>query len=351
MKPSSISSSKHMMQKQRPAKLDRAVSEPPEKLNGLVVNGMEVRRLAVPESFKLCTLADFSTLPAGPFLHHNALAKVYVSRTLKHQYVVKQIVKRNSESVESLLHEAAVLTYLSTKLKHQNFVVDFYGIDMGVTRNVLPALVFEKMECSFQDWLKRSLSSNLEKRRNQLLPVLGSFTIQLTSALRWLHDEAAVVHGDIKPSNILIRSRLHVSEVGTSTTLALCFADFASACIIDQPKPAHTGLTYAYMAPEKLRKPQDTPTLAGDVWALGITMLEMVVGRDPYRDINPRMRKLAAIGHGEPIAYVRDEIEEVGGLKYAKDVLGPALEKDPMKRVTAREWPAIAYHHFLPSQD
>jgi serine/threonine protein kinase len=278
-------------------------------------------------------------LSRGPF------ASVYVSKTPKRQYVVKQITKKNAEMLESLLHEAAMLTHISNVPKHQQYVVGFHGLDLGVSRNIMPALVFEKMECSLHDWTKHHLSASGSRRTSQLHAILGLVSVKLVAALSWLHDHAKVVHGDIKPSNILIRS----SESGSSLDFTLCFADFASAVIMNELYKAQSGLTYAYMSPETLKHPHDPPTTAGDVWALAVSLLEVVAGRTPYSDVSPRMRKLAVIGYGEPVANVEDEVINAGCMEFAKRVLSPALIKDPARRTSATEWSSTTCLYYEPA--
>jgi serine/threonine protein kinase len=301
------------------------------------------------QPFKICNLSDYSVLSTGPLLSHSPLASVYVSNTVSNQYVVKQVTTRNAEKIKSLLHEASILTHLSNFSGYQAVVVEFHGIDMGVDRNILPALVFEKMDCSLNDWAKQNLSqSSTSRRTSQLKAVLGSVSLQLIGALSWLHEQGAVVHGDIKPANILVRC---ASDKGSSKKFSLCFADFASACMVHEPKLAHTGLTFAYMAPEKFRNAHDPPTTGGDVWALAVTLLEIVAGRVPYSDMTPRVRKLAAIGNGEPAANVEDEVRKVDCADFVVRVLGPALRKEPHDRIDAVDWSALAYAFFYARED
>ncbi|RJE16794.1 hypothetical protein PHISCL_10869 [Aspergillus sclerotialis] len=67
-------------------------------------------------------------------------------------------------------------------------------------------------------------------------PVLGSdakwfhLARQLISALVWLHNDAQVVHGDIKPGNILLT---RVQGSGIDISFQPIFADFSSAQRLD----------------------------------------------------------------------------------------------------------------------
>ena len=94
---------------------------------------------------------------------------------------------------------------------------------------------------------------------------------QATEALAVLHG-AGWVHGDIKPEN------LHVTADGHATLL-----DLGMACRMSTPaQPSQHGGSLAYMAPERLVL-RSQVTHQSDIYSLGITLYEMLVGRHPHR--------------------------------------------------------------------
>ena len=74
-----------------------------------------------------------------------------------------------------------------------------------------------------------------------------------------------VVHGDIKPSNLMVRT--------TGTTKII---DYGSACKISS-SPAQRAFTPAYAAPETLERFECTPQ--SDLASLGYVLVEMLSGQ------------------------------------------------------------------------
>jgi TolB-like protein len=98
-------------------------------------------------------------------------------------------------------------------------------------------------------------------------------TRQIADALTAAH-RAGVVHRDVKPSNILLDTH------GTQAIAKLL--DFGIARLIDAGAGA-TGLvgTPGYMAPEQADASRTVDGRA-DLYALGLTLFEMLTGRPPF---------------------------------------------------------------------
>ncbi|KAF8132205.1 hypothetical protein K438DRAFT_1998613 [Mycena galopus ATCC 62051] len=96
----------------------------------------------------------------------------------------------------------------------------------------------------------------------------------LLSGVEFLHKRG-VVHNDIKPANILL---------STKNIPVLVDFGFAEKYDIKSSTAFHSNLSYGtpeYLSPERARGlPHDTRK--SDVWSLGITFFEILIGRTPF---------------------------------------------------------------------
>ncbi len=105
---------------------------------------------------------------------------------------------------------------------------------------------------------------------------------RLAGALAHSHARG-VLHGDLKPGNVLIRND------GEPALL-----DFNLSQSLDRKTAQHVGGTLPYMAPESYRALMGqsvSPQSATDIYGLGVMLFEFVTGRLPY----PAPRSIAPI--------------------------------------------------------
>ncbi|KAL6861695.1 hypothetical protein ACP4OV_017395 [Aristida adscensionis] len=120
-----------------------------------------------------------------------------------------------------------------------------------------------------------SLDRHLHSRDTLLTwPERFQIILGLGSALRYLHQEweQCVVHGDIKPSNIMLDEALGAK-----------LGDFGLARLVDHGATSHTTKavlgTAGYIDPEFINTRH--PSAEADVYSFGVLLLEVVSGRAP----------------------------------------------------------------------
>ena len=135
--------------------------------------------------------------------------------------------------------------------------------------------------------------------------------VQVGGALDAAH-ERGLVHGDVKPSNVLIDGRGHayLADFGLTKRLG------------DERSPAGDAPlmgTIDYVAPEQIRG--DEVDGRADVYSLGCLLYECLTGRQPFKRGND-----AAVLY----AHLEDEPPSTGGV--ADPVIAKALAKTPDDR-------------------
>lgn len=161
------------------------------------------------------------------------------------------------------------------------------------------------------------------------------------AALAALHREE-IVHGDIKPSNIMLKRTGNAKIV-----------DLGSAFELEQ-KPARRTCTPAYAAPEILEGGESTPR--SDLASLGYVLIEMLSGAPTFsgltnfRDLLEAKRFLAQrLPHILPEEVVRNDLL----MSFCRGLVAP----DPMRRFPSAEAAdfvkegAAAFHRQLIKSD
>ncbi|GAA2894185.1 serine/threonine-protein kinase [Nonomuraea rubra] len=145
---------------------------------------------------------------------------------------------------------------------HPNVVTVF---DTGVTRSGKPYIAMDFFE-------NGSLRDKIRKEGPLPLPDVLRAGVKLAGALAAVH-EAGVLHGDIKPQNILI------SRYGE-----LAIADFGVARVVDSAEVSLTSQAFTplHAAPEVLTgQPHSAST---DLYSLGSTLYHLLAGQPAFHN-------------------------------------------------------------------
>lgn len=109
--------------------------------------------------------------------------------------------------------------------------------------------------------------------------ILGKITSAVLKGLNYLRDKHAIMHRDVKPSNILVNS---------SGEIKIC--DFGvSGQLIDSMANSFVG-TRSYMSPERLQGTHYS--VQSDIWSLGLSLVEMAIGMYPIPPPDAKMLEI-----------------------------------------------------------
>ncbi|MFI7286905.1 serine/threonine-protein kinase [Streptomyces anulatus] len=230
-------------------------------------------------------------------------------RRLRRFVAVKGLLDRNAMTAATqtaALQRARREAEAIAKIEHQNVVT-----------------VHDQVETDNQVWIvmklleARSLGDLLSGDGILAVPRAANIGLQVLHGLRAVHA-ASVVHRDVKPGNVLVRDDGLVILV-----------DFGIATFEGADRVTRSGSvigTPPYLAPELFTPASPGPTPASDLWALGITLYEMVEGRVPFA--------------GQEVWEVQENIRQSPdpALRYAgplAPVIQGLLITDPRERLDA----------------
>lgn len=174
--------------------------------------------------------------------------------------------KFNIDMAKKLIHlevKPAIRTQILRELTvlhecNSPYIVGFYG---AFTSDGEINICMQYMDGGSLDLVLRKVNRIPER-------ILGKITEAVLKGLSYLRESHQIMHRDVKPSNILINSKGEIK---------LC--DFGvSGQLIDSMANTFIG-TRSYMSPERLEG--NRYTVQSDIWSLGLSLVEMAIGRYP----------------------------------------------------------------------
>jgi eukaryotic-like serine/threonine-protein kinase len=206
------------------------------------------------------------------------MATVYRARDkrLGREVAVKIIhrhLRENKEVGQRFASEARAVA----KVKHPG-VVEVYDVsdDESDERYLVVELVRGK-----------TLRQLLTDEQNLPPEIAAAIGIELGQALDHAHG-LGVIHRDVKPENVLLRSLPEGHASGEYTEKLVKLTDFGIAKLLDAQGVTSTGQVLgspAHMAPEQIEG--GDVSARSDVFGLGVLLYECMVGKLPFDGKNP----------------------------------------------------------------
>ncbi|KAJ5082550.1 hypothetical protein N7532_011593 [Penicillium argentinense] len=247
------------------------------------------------------------------------------------KHVAGRSEKENEDVQAEFDHEVRVWRYLSHP--HVLTLDSVYETDFATfcfTKLAIGGTLFDLVRQN-----RKGLNTQLAKK----------YTYQLASAIRYLHEDARVVHRDIKLENCLL-DPVEAPDGSISSNLVLCDFGMAEWMTIhnggDSPDPYDE---VADRPPPSKWAPQ-APVPVGvihpsvDIWAFGVIVFTVIVGSRPFQDsFAPRIQANILSGtwnHDAVIGKVADEFLRQDR-RDALELVKGCLEMDVDKRWTIRD--------------
>ncbi|CAN1236238.1 Light-sensor Protein kinase [Linum grandiflorum] len=134
-------------------------------------------------------------------------------------------------------------------------------------------LVSELMGCrDIGSYIKEASGSRNCRRLPFSLSVAVDLMLQIARGMEYLHSKK-VYHGNLNPSNILIRT-------GPASSLVVKVSGFGLSSLRDK----NNNAPFIWSAPEILEEPDDSITEKSDVYSFAMVCFEILTGKVPFED-------------------------------------------------------------------
>ncbi|QDI90564.1 Stk1 family PASTA domain-containing Ser/Thr kinase [Salicibibacter halophilus] len=242
--------------------------------------------------------------------------QAYIGGGMAHVYRARDIILERDVAVKVLQpqhvdDDAFVRRFrreaeAATSLVHTN-IVDIY--DLGENDGIF-YIVMEYMR-------NNTLKDKIVNEGALPFPEAMRIFSELTSAIAYAHEQG-IIHRDIKPQNILL------DEDGTVKVTDFGIARASSAATITQTNSVLGSVHY--MSPEQARA--GTLTTKTDIYAIGVTLFEMVTGLLPF---NADSAVSIALKHlQDPFPNAKDLRSDLP--ESVNNIIRKATAKDPLQR-------------------
>ncbi|CAJ0944558.1 unnamed protein product, partial [Mesorhabditis belari] len=206
---------------------------------------------------------------------------------LSREVVFKHIVISPDETTRRDLHTLETDVVRLAQIRHVR-LVQYLGVSIIPTDIMI-----------FMEYMAGGSVKDLLNQYGKLAEkVAERYTKQVLEGLQFLHEEL-IAHRDIKSANILrdLYGNVKIGDFGSAKQLQ-ALATQRGSC----------GGTPHYLAPEVVLGQREAGRRA-DIWSMGVTLVEMLTGKVPYREL-PDIEATLKIAFEEPQCQLPEKINE-----------------------------------------
>ncbi len=272
------------------------------------------------------------------------MGSVYLARDdkLGRRVAIKFLTSQTRTRAERFLAEARA----TARCNHDNIVV-IHDVD---EHGDSPFMVLEYLKGQTLRELMRKDAMSSRRAVQLMVPVVR--------ALVCAHEHQ-IIHRDLKPENIFITNTgsIKVLDFGIAKSILEPSASLAQAAGTPPPTTSTTDIilaqvdmtldgavlgTMPYMSPEQWSG--DTVDARSDIWAVGIMLYEMVVGKHPLAPLQGRQMMVTAIQE-QPMPLARASGAAIA--PALADIIDRCLKKDRSKRFATADELLVALRALI----
>ncbi|KAI9178844.1 Cell cycle serine/threonine-protein kinase cdc5/MSD2 [Blastocladiella emersonii ATCC 22665] len=246
----------------------------------------------------------------GELLGTGGFARVYEVTTQDGERMAVKVVAKvslyNDKHIQKLKYEIKI----HSRMQHPN-IVDFHTYFEDID-NVY--IILELCD-------SKNLNDMVRARKRLTEPEARFFMHDLLGAVEYMHN-GNIIHRDLKLGNLFLSHdmRVKVGDFGLATEIKT----------ENERKKTICG-TPNYIAPEVLDTEGDGHSFQVDVWALGVILYSMIIGRPPFQtnDVKKIYRRIKDNDYSFPDAVPIDD--------DTRDLITCMLDPKPERRPTIPE--------------
>lgn len=272
----------------------------------------ETKTLRGASAFDGIQMRSLKEFKKGPTIGAGAAGRVYLAL---HQPSSLAVAMKTVNVFDKHLRSQLMKELLTLSRHVSRYLVRFYGAFYDGSGAVHIALEFMDRGC---------LNSFVKKNGPIPEHVVRVIAVDCVRGLRFLHKHH-VLHRDFKTANILLSREQSCAKI----------SDFGLARDLN-PGVSQVNTfvgTIAYMSPERLQS--NEYTYASDIWALGVSIAECVMGRYPFAKPQHYFEYIDATLSANLFEEGNEEMNNIS--EDAKSFILLCTDSDPKKRPKAEQ--------------